>query len=201
MTSYHLRGVASSLISGQALVNLDLEPRVRRKCVKLLYKTCSGHRILPKSLRFKPPGNAKRDAQSRDGFTNVSKREYGGRRLEVKVLRAPLLMAQGVIKVSSFWRAATPFGSAERLLQKFCTEAILWNTLKHPNVLSLVGETMTESPLTMMSEWMPHGNIREFATAQQNTNRLELVSALFKLLISSIDHGRASDSWQMLRGV
>ena len=115
ITSYHPRGVASSLISGQALVNLDLEPRVRRKCVKLLYKTCSGHRILPKSLRFKPPENAKRDAQSRDSFTNVSEREYDGRRLEVKVLRTTPLMPQGVAEVSSFWRAATPFGSAEPL--------------------------------------------------------------------------------------
>ena len=54
-----------------------------------------------------------------------------------------------------------------------------WNALRHPNVLPLLGVTMVETRLVMVSEWMVKGNINDFVKADPNANRLELVCFLF----------------------
>ena len=51
----------------------------------------------------------------------------------------------------------------------------MWRSLQHPNVLPLVGVTMSETQFTMISDWMANGNINDFAKAHPDTNRLELV--------------------------
>ena len=60
--------------------------------------------------------------------------------------------------------------------QQFCKEAILWNSLSHPNVLKLVGVLgdMEQYQFATVSEWMVHGNIMEYIR-KNDTNRLELV--------------------------
>ena len=52
----------------------------------------------------------------------------------------------------------------------------MWSTLRHPNVLSLLGVVMTDTSFAMVSEWMGNGNINEFVRARPNADRLELVS-------------------------
>ena len=80
----------------------------------------------------------------------------------------------------------------------FCKEVTLWNTLKHPNVLSLTGVPMERNQFVTVSEWTGHENIMQYIR-QNHVGRLELVSALFKLLGSSIDHGHGSNSFVLLR--
>ena len=43
---------------------------------------------------------------------------------------------------------------------------------------------MTETELSMMSEWMPNGNINQFVKEYQGANRFELVSFPPNLLFS-----------------
>ena len=50
-----------------------------------------------------------------------------------------------------------------------------WKTLNHPNLLPLLGVTMTKNQLAMVSEWISKGNIVEFAGAEPNVDRLGLV--------------------------
>ena len=52
----------------------------------------------------------------------------------------------------------------------------MWKSLQHPNVLPLIGVTMTEVHFAMVSEWMADGNIREFIKAYPGEDRLRLVS-------------------------
>ena len=56
-----------------------------------------------------------------------------------------------------------------------------WKTLRHPNVLPLLGVMMTENPrrLVVVSKWMENGNINEFLKARPDANRLGLVCFLF----------------------
>jgi serine/threonine protein kinase len=57
---------------------------------------------------------------------------------------------------------------------------VTWKTLRHPNVLPLLGVTMSTNHLAMVSEWMINGNINEFIQAHRDANRFELVGlALF----------------------
>jgi hypothetical protein len=54
-------------------------------------------------------------------------------------------------------------------------DVVTWNSLRHPNVLRLLGVTMTKTQFVMVSEWMVKGTINEFVKANANTDRLELV--------------------------
>jgi serine/threonine protein kinase len=59
--------------------------------------------------------------------------------------------------------------------QSFCREGVAWKHLRHPNVLPLLGVTVTERRFAMVSEWMEHGNIVEFIRKDKHVNRTELV--------------------------
>lgn len=50
-----------------------------------------------------------------------------------------------------------------------------WKALRHPNVVPLLGVTMTNNQFMMVSEWMSNGNINEFIKAHGDANRFELV--------------------------
>ena len=56
---------------------------------------------------------------------------------------------------------------------------MIWSALRHPNVLPLLGATMTGTQFVMVSEWMINGNINEFLKANPNSDRLGLVSFQF----------------------
>ena len=59
-----------------------------------------------------------------------------------------------------------------------------WKALRHQNVLPLLGVIMTETEFSMVSEWMPNGNINQFVAAHQDASRFELVRSPFELLCS-----------------
>ena len=55
-----------------------------------------------------------------------------------------------------------------------------WKSLRHPNVLPLIGVMMSETRFAMISDWMVNGNINDFVKAHPNVNRLELVGCSFR---------------------
>jgi len=64
----------------------------------------------------------------------------------------------------------------------------VWKALQHPNVLSLIGVTMSETSFAMISHWMVNGNINAFVKAHPDANRLKLVGAPFKASFSLQTH-------------
>ena len=50
-----------------------------------------------------------------------------------------------------------------------------WKGLHHPNLLPLLGVTMTTNRFVMVSEWMVKGNVREFLGSDVDADRLGLV--------------------------
>ena len=56
----------------------------------------------------------------------------------------------------------------------------MWKVLHHPNVLPLIGVTMTDNRLAMVTEWMVNGNINEFVKANKDVDRLRLVRFPFR---------------------
>ena len=50
-----------------------------------------------------------------------------------------------------------------------------WKSLLHPNVLPLLGVTMSHKHFAMVSEWMANGNINEFLRGNRDADRFELV--------------------------
>ena len=61
-----------------------------------------------------------------------------------------------------------------------------WKTLRHRNVLPLLGVVMSETQFAMVSEWMPNGDINQYVRAHGDENRFELVSFVFEFLPSSL---------------
>ena len=80
----------------------------------------------------------------------------------------------------------------------FCREVVAWWTLRHPNVLPLLGATMSEGRPMMVSEWMENGNINEFVKASVGVDRLELVRSSFGMT-SSLVIDDCNHSSEMLR--
>ena len=66
----------------------------------------------------------------------------------------------------------------------FCRDVIAWRFLRHPNVLPLLGVTMTKTHFAMVSEWV-NRNINEFVKANVNADRFELVCFPFGVLTNS----------------
>jgi len=58
---------------------------------------------------------------------------------------------------------------------------VVWRALQHPNVLPLLGVTVTEDQLVVVSEWMG-GNVMEFMKTDVNVDRLGLVRFSFSVL-------------------
>lgn len=94
------RSIPNSLFD-QAIDTLDLASRVRRKCVKPLYKMCANHTLLPASLHFELPVDIMGDAQYRSGFANVLRHQCGGQAVAVKALRSHGLTLEEMKSVSS----------------------------------------------------------------------------------------------------
>jgi len=51
----------------------------------------------------------------------------------------------------------------------------MWKHLSHPNILPLLGITIT--PLQLISEWMPGGDLPGYIEERSDADRLRLVSA------------------------
>ena len=66
------------------------------------------------------------------------------------------------------------------LAQRFCKEVVTWKALQHPNILPLIGVTMSKTKFAMVSDWMVNGNINDFVRARPDANRLELVGFVSK---------------------
>ena len=72
---------------------------------------------------------------------------------------------------------------ADRGPQTLYRGAVVWKCLAHPNIVPLLGITisivpllgMTITPLQLISEWMPGGDLPEYIEKYPDANRLGLV--------------------------
>lgn len=51
----------------------------------------------------------------------------------------------------------------------------MWKTLRHPNVLLLIGAIMTETQFAVVSEWMVNETINGFVKEHPSVDRIGLV--------------------------
>jgi len=110
------------------------------------------------------------DALYRGGFADVWKGAYCGRDVAVKVLRT------------------YSTSDLQKIVGRFCKEVVMWKFLQHPNVLPLIGVTMSETRFAMVSDWMVNGNINGFVRAHPEVDRLNLLAGVAKGL--SYIHGQ-----------
>ncbi|KAF9649127.1 kinase-like protein [Thelephora ganbajun] len=131
--------------------------RERVKLINELCKTCSRYRVIPKSMHIPDFSEDATQVYAGD-FGTVSKSTYEGHQVAVKVTHGVSLRNQDTIR------------------SRFCREIVAWKHLWHPNILPLLGVTVSEFRLMMVSEWMENGNINEFARRDHSTNRTALLA-------------------------
>ncbi|KAG8865764.1 hypothetical protein FRB97_004442 [Tulasnella sp. 331] len=72
-------------------------------------------------------------------------------------------------------------------------EIKVWSRLQHPHILPFLGASIAASPPFIVSQYMPHGDLKQYLSRKPNTNRVQLVHeiALGMLYIHSknIVHG------------
>jgi len=69
--------------------------------------------------------------------------------------------------------------------QVFCKEVVIWKRISHPNVVPFLGVSEAPTPLCMVSEWMPNGNVRDYVGKNPEASRLQLVCRLESALDSN----------------
>jgi hypothetical protein len=60
----------------------------------------------------------------------------------------------------------------------------MWKLLKHRNILSLIGVSMSESHFGMVSDWMTNEDINKFIKMNPNADRIKLVGYSLTVLPS-----------------
>ena len=63
-----------------------------------------------------------------------------------------------------------------RKSQDFCREAVIWKRMVHPNVVPLLGITISQRP-QLISNWMSGGDLSKYIKKNPGTDRLGLVGA------------------------
>ena len=51
----------------------------------------------------------------------------------------------------------------------------MWRRISHPNIVPFLGVTEAPAPLSVVSEWMPNGNVRGYVVYDPEVSRLQLV--------------------------
>ena len=59
-------------------------------------------------------------------------------------------------------------------LQAYYSEVIMWRCLRHSNIAPLLGVSEVR-PVSLVSVWMEHGNIKSFLENNRKRNRMKYV--------------------------
>jgi serine/threonine protein kinase len=148
--------------------------RERLTLLNKLCKTCSRHRVIPKSMHIPDCSEDSVEIEG-GGFANVSRGTYQGRPVAIKVVRVYITSDMDDILSVSLCSTYTATPVRMDGLQRFCREGVAWKYLRHPNILPLLGVTVSEHRFAMVSEWMENGNIVQFVGKDKHVNRTELV--------------------------
>ena len=111
------------------------------------------------------------------GFADVCKGEYLESPVAVKRLRMNGGDYDRIFKVLLINLVDHHYSAFS---QRLCREIIGWKHLSHPNILPLLGVSMSADPhcFHILTEWMPNGNVIQYARSNPGANRLQLVSSL-----------------------
>ena len=51
----------------------------------------------------------------------------------------------------------------------------MWKRISHPNIVPFLGVSEALGLLSMVSEWMPNGDVQEYVVKNPGADRLQLV--------------------------
>ena len=111
------------------------------------------------------------------GLADVSNGDYLGYPVAIKYLRMNEGDSGRVFKVPLHKPVHHPCST---FTQRLCREIIGWKHLSHKNILPLLGVSASTNPhgFCILTEWMPNGNVIQYARSNPEADRFLLVCLL-----------------------
>ena len=107
-------------------------------------------------------------------LVDVYKGTYKGQSVTVTSLKATSVNdAEKVRKVCG--RASCTYARSYVTFSALAKGVVRWKWLQHANILPFVGITSVPLPFSIVSTWMPNGNIGSFLRANEHHNPFSLV--------------------------
>ncbi|KAG6910301.1 hypothetical protein DXG01_011698 [Tephrocybe rancida] len=152
---------------------------VGRKARRLLVKLSERSEIIPASVLIRGLTLTDNQPVSGGGFADIYRAMYRGQEVALKHLRV------------------RQDQDSQRIRRAFGREALVWQQLKHPNVLPFLGIDSEVFPasLCMVSPWMRHGTILDLRAANGASNiniekrLVEIAEGLEYLHSEGVVHG------------
>lgn len=159
----------------QAVSSATVDLRLKKRCFGVLCKVVQEYGVLPGSY-FQPGVTLSNDIPyASGGFVDVWKGKQDGNQVCVKAFRT-----QGVENPDRIKRvrgvSRLRWEGELSLDQRFYSEIVRWKYLSHPNLLPFLGVSETLFSFSIISPWLPNGNITEYVARCRKTNRARLVS-------------------------
>ena len=153
-----------------------LDDKFRQRSLLLLSKICKAHSIIPASYLLRLDFIRIERARDGGGFADVYSGTYLGFPVAIKFLRTYKWNSDRAFKVRTIILMHHLYPPST---QQLCREVVGWKHLSHPNVLPLLGVSMFADPhcFLILTEWMPNGNVIQYARSNPWVNRLQLVSS------------------------
>ena len=143
---------------------------------------CNASGVLPTPLVL--PGNldglGTQSVDSND-LAIIHKATYQGRMVTIKALKARRIQApDDTHKVRGYSdRSIVTDTRLVGPLQRLVKEVIGWAWLRHENILPFVGITIQSNRFSVVSEWIPNGDIMSFVAQNPGRNLFPLVCWLW----------------------
>jgi serine/threonine protein kinase len=135
---------------------------------------CGRHGILPTSIQVVVSCDRTGLPFRRGGFAEVWKGKHGDLDVAVKVIT--MYQNSDVRgKIGASFLVSSLRINVLTVPQDFCKEALVWKSLRHPNVLPLIGVSVSERQFAMISELMENGNVNDYVKANPNVDRVRIV--------------------------
>ena len=112
-----------------------------------------------------------------NGSANIYKATYQGRVVTVKALKAHRMQAPDdthKVRMPRYYISLPVL--THWVFQRLVKEVIGWAWLRHENILPFVGITMQSDQFSVVSEWIPNGDIVSFVAQNPGRNLFPLVS-------------------------
>lgn len=152
-----------------------LDEKHWRRGLRLIRKVSGAQRIVPSSYVLQEESIHTGKDRCEGGSAVVSDGKYQGAAVAIKRLKMKEGDFDRIFKV--FLMTAANYRRSP-FLQRFCREVITWKHLSHPNILPLLGVSISPDThcLRILTEWMTNGNVMWYARTNPEANRLQLVS-------------------------
>ncbi|KAF9646793.1 kinase-like protein [Thelephora ganbajun] len=141
--------------------SLPAESELRKRCIRVLRKTCGLYETFPSSYTFTPVlRNPDPQSFTIGRFSDLYKYTDKDNPHHALAVKSLCVYKQDLV---------------ESIYKKCCKEIVVWKRAKHPNILSIEGMVLELFEFCIVSEWMPNGNILEYITKYPAVDRLELL--------------------------